>query len=73
MKQQENSSSKSLRELLIELLNIYALTINPVNSENENISVDKMYRNLSIFLVSNNEEVDKLNTDIYNNLGIGYN
>lgn len=73
MKQQENSSSKSLRELLIELLNIYALTINPVNSEKENISVDKMYRNLSIFLVSNNEEVDKLNTDIYNNLGIGYN
>lgn len=73
MKQQENSSSKSLRELLTELLNIYALTINPVNSEKENISVDKMYRNLSIFLVSNNEEVDKLNTDIYNNLGIGYN
>lgn len=73
MKQQENSSSKSLRELLIELLNIYALTINPVNSEKENISVDKMYRNLSIFLVSNNEEVDKLNIDIYNNLGIGYN
>lgn len=73
MKQQENSSSKSLRELLTELLNIYALTINPVNSEKENISVDKMYRNLSIFLVSNNEEVDKLNIDIYNNLGIGYN
>lgn len=44
-----------------------------MNSEKENISVDKMYRNLSIFLVSNNEEVDKLNTDIYNNLGIGYN
>lgn len=55
------------------LLNIYALTINPVNSEKENISVDKTYRNLSIFLVSNNEEVDKLNIDIYNNLGIGYN